>query len=476
MINRIALPAYRPDQSNNSGVLLQAKNVYAAADGYRSVGDIETLSDSLAAGFQGGASAIASDGTGYLLAGTASNIYKLTSASGAWTSLIGSLSVDGRWKFAQFGDYSVAVNGGTTTYEVDLAGGTAAAIADAPSGTSVAVVGDHVVIGQADGNILKVQWSAFRDHTGWTDGTSQAGSLVMQTGGQVQAVAGGEYGVILQRESIKRMSRTGDASAPFQFDEISNNFGCAAGNTVAQAGRTVFFLSDRGFMAIEDGQVLKPIGSEKVDRTFNAQMSRDDLDNIYTAVDPQNKLVMWLVPGTPGTMWVYNFELDRWTTLEFTAKGLFPGFTTSISLDDFASIGITDLDAATVSLDDPRYSGGNPRLYVVSIDDKVGTLTGSNLPATIELGNSEFIPGFQARVRGVRPIWSGQSGITLEVTGRARLGDVGTTKTASTYRTTGMMPVRVKGRRHSTVINIAAGTNWDYIQALEFEFEQGGRR
>lgn len=476
MDKRIALPAYMPDQSNNSGVLLTAKNVYAAADGYRSVGSIEEFSDALASGFQGGTSAIASDGDAYLLAGTAGGIYQLSSFAGTWAGLVTGLSIDGRWKFAQFGDYSIGVNGGTT-YEVDLIAGTAASLSGAPSATSVAVVGDHVVMGQAGANILKVQWSGFRDHTGWTDGTNQAGSLVLQAGGQVQAVVGGEYGIILQRESIKRMTRTGDPAAPFQFDEISSNFGCAAGNTVAQAGRTIFYRSDRGFMAIEDGQVLKPIGSEKVDRTFDQLVARDDLDNIYTAVDPQNKLVMWLVPGTPGSMWTYNFELDKWTVIEFNAKGLFPGFTTSISLDDFpSSLSITNLDAATVTLDDPRYQGGNPRLYAVTIGDKVGTLTGSNLAAEIELGNTELLPGYQARVRGVRPTWEGTSGITLSLTGRARLGDTGTTAAAPTYRTTGMMPVRVKGRHISTTINIAAGTDWDYIQGLDFEFEQGGKR
>lgn len=475
MIQRLQLPDYKPDQSNNSGVLLTAKNVYAAMDGYRSVGDIEELTDALAADFQGGASAIAADGSAYLLAGTASGLYELNSAGGTWSTLLSGLSITGRWKFVQFGNYSIAVTGGTT-YEVDLAAGTAAALSGAPSATSICVVGDHVVLGQAGGEINKVQWSAFRDHTGWTDGTNQAGSLPMQTGGAIQEVVGGEYGIILQRERIVRMTLTGDASAPFQFDEISANFGCAAANTVAQAGRLIFCRSDRGFIAIEDGLNIKRIGSEKVDRTFAALVPRDDLENIYTAVDPENNLVTWLVPGNPGSMWTYNFELDKWTVIEFGAKGIFSGFTTSISLDDFASIGITNLDAATISLDDPRYQGGNPRLYLVSPSNKAGTLTGSKLPAEIELGNVELLPGLQARLKGIRPIWAGTSGISLSVTGRARLGDAGTTVSATNYRTTGMMPVRVKGRRHSVTINIAAGTEWDYIQSLEFEFEQGGRR
>jgi len=249
MEKRMPLPAYMPDQSNNSGVLLEALNVYAAADGYRPIGALDELSDSLAANFQGGASAISSSGTGYLLAGTAGGLYRLTSASGAWTSLATGLSIGGRWRFAQFGDYSVGVNT-TTTYEIDLDAGTASAISGAPAADSVCVVGDFVVLGQAGGTILKVQWSGFRDHTAWTDGTNQAGSLVIQTGGEVQAVGGGEYGIELQRESIKRMTRTGDPSDLFEFDEFRSNFGCASSGTLAQAGRTIFYYYNRGLIAL----------------------------------------------------------------------------------------------------------------------------------------------------------------------------------------------------------------------------------
>ena len=51
----------------------------------------------------------ASDGTSYLLAGTASTLSKL--ASGAWTDLLDELTVSNRWKFTAFGDFAVAVNG-----------------------------------------------------------------------------------------------------------------------------------------------------------------------------------------------------------------------------------------------------------------------------------------------------------------------------------------------------------------------------
>lgn len=470
----IPMPEYRPDQSVNSGVLLTCDGAYPALDGYRPVQDVDPITDALDEPFLGGVSAIASDGDAYLLAGTASDLYSLQS-DGTWTSLVSGLSITQRWKFAQFGDYVVAVNGDTTR-EVDLDAGTASTISGAPTATSICVVGDYVVVGQPDNAINSVKWSAFRDHTGWTDGTNQAGSQPQQTGGAVMGLAGGEYGIILQRERLVRMTRTGNADAPFQFDEISANFGCANGATIAQAGRTVFFYSDRGFMALDDGQSLRPIGSEKVDRTFASEINREDLKRIYTAIDPQNKLVMWGIPGLPGKIWIYNFELDRWSTASVNFTGIFPGFTTSVGLDDLPGLGYTDLDAMTISLDDPRWSGGNPRLYLIDEDLKAGTLTGNTLKATFEMGYTELVKGQRARIRHIRPITDATSGLTAKINCKARIGDVDDTETTATLRASGVMAVRNTGRYTKTSLEIAANTDWTLIQGLEVRCAPGGRR
>lgn len=473
MITRVLLPEYRPDQSNNSGVLLQAKNVFPAMDGYRPVGEVVTIADSLPGVFMGGYSAISSDGTAYLLAGTATDLYLLEN-DGSWDSLIGSLSIGARWQFAQFGDYVIAVNGGATI-EVDLGAATASALVGAPSGNSIAVVGDHLVIGQPDGDVNAVKWCAFRDHTEWTPGTNQAGEQPMQTGGVVSGIAGGEYGIILQRDRIVRMTRTGSSETPFQFDEVSSNFGCATGSTIAQAGRSVFFRSDRGFMALEDGQALKHIGSEKVDRTFDGLVNRDDLSRVFAAVDPQNKLAMWGIPSSPGALWIYNFELDRWSTAVLAFEGFMPGFTASTGLEDLAALH-PNLDAMTISLDDPRWQGGNPRLYLFDYSHTLGTLGGDNLAATIELGFNEFVPGNRSRVRKVRPVWNGTDGMTVTLNAKARLGDDPVVASTANLRGTGAMPVRASGRYISTEIEIGAGQVWGYIQAIEFTFEPGGSR
>lgn len=448
-------------------------NAFPAADGsYRPLHAISPFSAALDETFNGGASAISSGGTGYLLAGTATDLYKFN--AGAWTSLVGSLTITDRWRFAQFGDYVVAVNGDDTR-EISLSAGTDSALAGAPTGTSIWVVEDYVCIGQADGDISTVATSAFRDHTGWTPGTNQSTLLPFQTGGEIMGGCGGEYGIILQRDRIVRQTRTGDADAPFQYDEITNNYGCSNGATIAQAGRTIFFYSDRGFMALDDGQALRPIGSEKVDRTFEETVGRDNFDKIFAAVDPQNKVVFWGVPGSPGRLWLYNFELDLWATGTFPFTGLMAGFTASTTLEELA-VTYTDLDTMTISLDDGQWSGGHPRLYFFDADGKAGTLTGPPLAAQFDLGFAELIEGRRARVRGVRPVTDATEGVSLVLDAKNRLGDAQSATSTATLRDTGFMPVRCCGRYVSQSLRYEAGTAWSYARGLEVDCQAGGTR
>lgn len=466
---RIDLPAYLPDQSINSGVITVAENVYRAADGYRPIGSFLTNSTALPAPFNGGGAFISTSGTAYLLAGTTTTLSRYS--AGGWVSLLTGLTVTDRWNFTQFGDFVIAVNGGDTQ-EVDLNAGTAGDLTGAPTGTCVTVVGDQVVIGQADGDILLVQWSAFNDHTGWTPNVDQSGFQPMLTGGEVMGLAGGEFGVILQRSRLVRMSRTGNADAPFQFDEITPNVGCASKGSVCQHGRSVFFLSDRGFMACEDGQLPVPIGNEKVDRDFQSQVPRDEWHRIYGAVDPRRTLVSWVLPGNPGKEWIYNWTLQEWSTGAYVVDGIFSGFTSSTDTDN---TGITDIDSdPALTVDDPRFSGGAPRLFAVQ-NGQIGTLEGPPLAARIHMGFVEFAKDKVSRLRSVRPVGDLTSASCV-LDCRQRLGDAESLKTTGSMRDSGVMPVRASGKYVATRLSIPAAHQWSYIRAIEYEIEAGGSR
>ncbi|MXO67787.1 hypothetical protein GRI72_02930 [Altererythrobacter marinus] len=467
---RWPLPPFLPDQLPRGDILTVCKNVYPAQNGYRPVGGFESISQPLPATFKGGASFISTGGGAFLLAGTSNGLVRLY--SGVWSDLLTSLTVPSRWKFAQFGDYVVCVNGGITQ-QVNLPASSASAIAGAPTGTDVTVIGDHVIIAQPDGDNLKVAWSAFNDHTSWTPGVDQAGEQIMLTGGEVMGVAGGEYGVILQRQRLVRMSRTGDADAPFQFDEISTNFGCASKASIVQSGRTVFFLSDRGFIALDDGQAIRPIGNEKFDRSFREQLGEDAFENIWAAVDPKRTLVIWGIPGVVGTAWVYDWALDRASTIEMPFDGVFAGFENSIDLDALAVL-YPDLDAMPYTLDDPRWSGGAPRLYFVQ-DGEVGTLEGQNMTATLKGGRFTPNPNRVTRLRAVWPDTDAIDGVTVNVTSAQRRGDAGIVDTGSNLQPSGRIPLQARGK-YMDFETVIANDRWTYIEALELEQSAGGLR
>lgn len=461
---------FLPDQDNLGGGLQVAQNTVPIVGGYGPIKSHYAISTALPDTFAGGFSANAGDGSSYLFVGTASGLVKY--AGSGWTNLVTGMTVSGHWRFTQFGDYVVSVNGvGTKVSALAGGTGTTTALAGAPAGTSVTTVQDYVIIGQASGDLNGIYTSGFNDHTDWNTVSGTATYQPMLTGGEVMGLAGGEYGVILQRQRLVRMSVTGDKTAPFSYDEITTNAGCASKGSVCQAGRTVFFLSDRGFMALDDGQALRPIGSEKVDRTFQAKIAATDYERIFSAVDPEQKLVYWMVPGSPSYVLIYNFALDRWSEGSFIADGLFPGFTSSVSLETLA-VTYPNLDAMTISLDDPRWRGGSPAMYLV-VSGLVGTFDGANMPATLKGSFTEFTPGRVTRFRSIRPITDSLTvGMTLDC--RQRLGDSANVTTASGQRDSGLMPIRAAGRY--TQFTWTDSGAWTFAQGFDAEIEAGGER
>ena len=467
---RVVLPPFLPDQTANSGALSVANNVYPKTDGYGPISGFTGFSAGLGAAFKGGGAFIASDGTSTLLVGTTDGLLKYSGAS--WISIVSSMVVTAQWRFAQFGNYVVAVNG-IKTKVVDLVAGTAGNLTGSPNGVAVGVVQNYVVILQDDGDLLGVFTSGFNDHTDWDVVTSTATYQPMLDGNELMGFASGEYGVILQRNKLTRMTPTGDTAAPFVYDAISTNVGCASKGSVAQHGNRVFFLADSGFKALVAGQEpVQNIGSEKVDRAFQSEVARDDWESIFTAVDPQSKVVIWCVPG--GKLWIYNWELDRWSTATLTIDAVFSGFTSSVTLEELA-VTYPDLDAMTISLDDPRWSGGNPRLYAVQ-NQVVGTFFGDKLEATFKFAFAEFNPGNVTRLWDIRPVTDATAGNAIRLDCRARLGDAENYKTAADLRTSGVMPVRASGRYVKPEWTIAAGTDWSFAQGLEFEGDRAGGR
>lgn len=471
-MSRISFGAYEPDKAAfQTDALVDMANAYPSANGYRPVGQFKTITDPLPTPFNGGSAFVASDENGTLLAGSSTNLYKFS--GGSWTSLIDGLTIIQRWQFTQFGDAVICVNG-STTQQVDLLAGSAGELSGAPTATSVATVRDFVVYGGANGNASLIQWSAFNNQNGNTPGTDQAGYQPMLDGGDVMGVCGGEYGLIVQRSAIRRMTYTGDDYV-WQFDVIAPNVGAMVRGSIAQSGRQVFFLSDRGFMSC-DGNAVSSIGAERIDATFFATHGRADLSGIFTAIDPRRTIVAWIVPGSPARIWLYNWTLDRWAVIKINAKAIFSGFTTNITLEQLDALYPDGLESIPYSLDDPRFSGGDPLLLIVDGADQVGQLIGDNMSASFTTGFVEMIDGRRSRLRFMRPVTDAIAGVTMQMDCRQRLGDPKGAVSNGSMQPSGDIPVRASGRYIAVTQAHDAGSVWSFSQGFEPVFAAGGGR
>ena len=314
---RIQFTEWLPDQPANAGSLNDAKNVFPVAIGYGAFPSAEDYSNSATENLNSVFVAKYGDNV-QVFAGSATKLFVLDNTTLNLTdaSKAGGYGGNSTWKFEQFGQVVLATNNseiiqawtiGVSTVFADVS-------ATAPVAKDIAIVRDFVFaanISTGD-EFDKVQWSDISDETDWVSGpTSQSDYQIIPDGGNIQAVTGGEFGIIFLEKTLVRASYVGSPLF-FQFDTISSGLGCLEGNSVAQYGNLSFFLSDDGWYST-DGQTVNGIGTEKVDRYFFDHADLTQINTISAAVDPIKNLVVWNYANVEGTrsILIYNWQLQK---------------------------------------------------------------------------------------------------------------------------------------------------------------------
>jgi hypothetical protein len=424
---------------------------------------------------KGAASFVNSDGKTTIIAGTASTLFKAN--SNGWISLASGFSIQGdkRWRFAQFGRLAIATNGADAMQKINLSTSIVSLLGGSPPKFEIlAVVKDFLVGAIRDGDVMTIAWSGQNDAEFWTPGQRQSDYSTLPTGGRINGILSGEYGIILQRDRIVRMDYVG-GNQIFDINEVSSNVGCVTKNSFAQWGNLGFFYSDEGFMMWNGAPT--PIGRELVDREFAARYTAADWLTMSTAVDPVNGIVMW---SMPDRIFTYSWNLQKWTVIPIASSVIFSGVTKGVTLDERdGAFGILDDNIDGVGLpsfDSPVYSGGDPQLYVFNETHNLGALTGTPMQAKFTGNEIEIFRGRRACLRSARPDCDAVAGITVSFAARQRLGDVPDLTGFTSLTISGDIPLRVSARYLRPTLTIAAGTAWTYAKALDFVGEPGAGR
>lgn len=469
---RIEFTEWLPDQPSLSSALTEATNVVPVGVGYAPFPAVVNLSsdasENLNNVYAGKFGAI-----NQLFAGGATKLFKYNSATLALTNVskTGNYSGSDRWQFVQFGDTLLATNNQAKiqAWTVNSSSLFADVNASAPVCKYITVVRDFVVAANISGTPNKVNWSDINDETDWTSGgASQSDYQIISDGGDIQGITGGEFGLVLLERGLVRMSYIGSPLF-FQFDTISRGLGCTSGGSIAHYGATTYFLSDDGFYAC-DGTNIVGIGADKIDKYFFTHVDLNNINDMSTAIDAINNLVVWNYPNTDSgrSLLIYNFQTKKWASAETDTDYLSSIATSGVTLEDLDAFGA--LESIATSLDDRLWTGGK-LLFGAVRDAKIVTFTGATTTATLTTGDIE--DGYNSVAKLARPIIENGSG-DVSVASRRMLDDTITYSTAVSASSENRCSLRSAGRYHR--VKVSPTGSWLYAIGVDIDLEGQGTR
>ena len=395
----VPLLGYAPDADQNiAGVLTNCAGVVPSLKGFKGApSPASTQQSVLASTCMGAATLTKLDGTSRFFAGAATKLYE--ASSNAWTDVSRSVAYStpatGRWRFAQQGNVSFAVNGADTV-QASVSSGAFSCIGGAPIASIVETVGKFVFAVNTSSNSSGIQWAALGDYTSWaTSISTQAGSDSVTTtpGGITAARKFGNAIVIYKGRSMYLGVYVGPPNI-WQFELIPGNAGALSQEVVLNIGtpdnpKHIFMGYDDFF--VYDGSRPVPIGTNRVKETVLGQLLQSRYYVSQGLHDRQNNRVYFYYTTTdsnlPNKCVVYNYRTDRWGVddrqIEIATDWASPG----VTWDNLGTLYSTWDSLPNATWDQAFLNSAQTQPAVFDVNHSLKTLTGAAGNTSITTGD-----------------------------------------------------------------------------------------
>jgi hypothetical protein len=392
----IPFSGFFPDADDHSeGVITDCTMMLPSLRGYKGAPSVILETPALAAACRGATYVVKLDGTTRLFAGTQTKLYEYASSVWGDVSAVGDYtgSADSVWRFAQFGDVTIAVNL-TDATQKSVSTGDFSALSGAPKALVIDTVGGFVMVGNYNtGSAVLdgVYWSAYLDYTDWTaDIATQCGNLrLLDTPGAITALKRlGQYAVAYKENSLYLGVNNGPPTL-WGFNLISGEIGTFSQESIVSVETAHFFIGPSDIYLF-DGSRPQPIG-DGIREWFYADLSIELAYKIRGVHDKQNSLIYWYYPSIASTgnldsCIVFNYKSRKWgranRSVEVCLEYL-TGATTYAGLEtDYPTY-----DAfPDVSYGSPFWTATTPNMAVFDTTHTLGTLTGPSLTSSLTSG------------------------------------------------------------------------------------------
>ncbi|WP_406604314.1 hypothetical protein [Bartonella gliris] len=481
----IPIADYRPDVAVvNSNFTDRLVNVLPADGSYIPMPSATVISAPLEEKIFGAIAFRTGNGV-KIVVGGAQKLYSYDSQTRGWKDISQSgvtyqANEENKWSFALFGETIIAVNKNDKPQAFNIRCSQQFADLDGnpPKAGLVKIWGPFVCLMQLADNPNRVHWSGLNDATHWTVKQKSCDYQDFPDGEYVQGATETTNPIIFMRSAVYAGSFIPGSEVVFSFQKIQDKRGARSAGAIACLGSDAFFAGDGGFYQIgPDGQLL-PIGFEKVDRMVFSSFGKLALDEMQGVIDPVYNRVYWFLQSgnNQQTTFVYDWGLQKWSTIQGEPFSFFPVFTAGYSLEQLDEIS-TSLESLPASLDSSIWQSGAPMLGAFDGQRRLVVFTGAPMEAVVvsqEMGAPDgsfsFITKMFAEVDTVEGLLS---------IGERRLRNNHTPLIWHEERAcsfvTGAYHGRSRNRYHRFKLRIPEGVSWKHITGFNVDLRSLGR-
>lgn len=471
-----------PDASDlgNPGSI-SIRNAVPAINSYQPHPSLVTTSSALTDYPRGAIEGIDKDQNVYQYAGDETNLYSLTGTTWGDVSKVATTYATGieeRWEFVRWKEKILATNWNDSPQQITFGGSNFTDLTTDLRMRHLAVVGDFIVAGNTfdgtDGIVRdRLRWSAINDETNWTvSPVTLSDFRDLKSGGGIQQVVGGQYGIIMSEKSIFRMTFVGTPRV-FQIDEILPGVGMLAPGAAGVLGGTVYWPSEHGFYALLGGAQKQAIGAGRVDDYFRNDLDENYAYRISVVADPKSRRVYWAYPGSgntggrPNRVIVYDTVLNKWSILDVELELIWRAGGVGYTLEQLDTLFGTNIDTdVPVSLDDSSLKGSAPLLAGFDSAYQSGSFSGASLGATLVTKEVELHTGSRTQLNGFKPLVDGGA-VTARIGTRSRQANTVTWSPSLSLRNSGRFTYRANSNYHRFELSLTG--NWSDAIGVQVE-------
>lgn len=345
---------------------------------------------------------------------------------------------------------------GFKAYNVESPAGNNA-VSGAPAARALASCQNVVFAFDCNGNNRRMQSCRQGDFTAWTGGG--ADGKTFEDGG---ALIGGRDlqngAMIITQESAIRLVQFGVGPTLYGISKIADQRGCVADRTLVTFDGSAYWWDTDGPWQFTMGSKPIPIGAEKVNRWFDANIGPSNYQYLQGTVDPARSLVIWRVDATYAV--AYNWMIKEWSVLPMLTSALTRLATPAVAIDSVSDT----INSVELAINARFWQGGVTGLGALDASYKFATFSGTPMAALLQSAKVSADSG--PLIKWVKPV-SDASNSTLAVgTGASLHGGV-TFASGVAKGSHGWTQQRARARVLAFRESIPAGADWTYANGVE---------